>query len=131
MTLRPSLCLVALLVALPARAELRAGFGSASITPVAPDTWTDVDGDGRCTRKDRWEDKNGNGRFDAVWMAGFQNRRAAAGVHDELEAVAVVFDDGTLRVGIVAADVVGLSRSFVESVRTAHQGKLGLDYLLV
>jgi len=131
MTFRPILCLVVLLVALPAGAELRAGFGSASITPDAPDTWTDVDGNGRFTRKDRWEDKNGNGRFDAVWMAGFQNRRAAAGVHDELEAVAAVFDDGALRVGIVTADVVGLSRSFVESVRAAHQQKLGLDYLLV
>jgi len=109
----------------------RAGFGSVSITPDAPDTWTDVDGDGRFTRKDRWEDKNGNGRFDAVWMAGFQNRRAAAGVHDELEAVAVVFDDGKTRVGIVAADVVGLSHGFVESVRAAHQKDLGLDYLMV
>ena len=90
-----------------------------------------LDGNGRFTRKDRWEDGNGNGRFDAVWMAGFQNRRAAAGVHDQLEAVAVVFDDGELRVGIVAADVVGLSRTFVESVRAAHQQRLGLDYLLV
>ncbi len=121
-------------LALAASAEpqaLRAGFGSASITPDAPDSWTDVDGDGRFTRKDRWEDKNGNGRFDAVWMAGFQNRRAAAGVHDELEAVAAVFDDGQTRVGIVAADVVGLSHGFVESVRAAHQQKLGLDYLVV
>ncbi len=118
-------------VALPAGAELRAGFGRASITPDAPDTWTDVDGDGRFTRKDRWEDRNGNGKFDAVWLAGFQNRRAAAGVADELEAVAAVFDDGAMRVGIVTADVVGLSRSFVESVRAAHQQRLGLDYLLV
>ncbi|MEN8159086.1 MAG: hypothetical protein ABFS41_03330 [Myxococcota bacterium] len=114
-----------------AAAGLRAGFGSASITPAAPDTWTDVDGDGRFTRKDRWEDGNGNGRFDAVWMAGFQNRRAAAGVHDDLEAVAVVFDDGALRVGIVAADVVGLSHGFVETVRAAYLEKLELDYLLV
>jgi hypothetical protein len=120
--------------AFPASAEpgqLRAGFGRATITPEAPDTWTDLDGDGRFTRKDRFEDRNGNGRFDAVWLAGFQNRRAAAGVHDELEAVAVVFDDGALRVGIVAADVVGLSRTFVESVRAAHAARLGLDYLLV
>ena len=113
------------------RASFRAGFGSASITPDAPDTWTDVDGDGRFTRKDRFEDRNGNGRFDAVWMAGFQNRRAAAGVHDELEAVAAVFEDGEERVGIVAVDVVGLSHSFVESVRAAHAERLGLDYLLV
>ena len=140
MTSRPTPWFVlpfALLIALPAGAEearpsgLRAGFGSVSITPDAPDPWTDLDGDGRFTRKDRWEDKNGNGRFDAVWMAGFQNRRAAAGVHDELEAVAAVFDDGELRVGIVTADVVGLSRGFVLSVRAAHQQRLGLDYLLV
>jgi hypothetical protein len=136
MTSRPIflVAFLSVLVALSAGAEqagLRAGFGSASITPDAPDPWTDLDGDGRFTRKDRWEDKNGNGRFDAVWMAGFQNRRAAAGVHDELEAVAAVFDDGALRVGIVTADVVGLSRTFVGSVRVAHQQRLGLDYLLV
>src|SRR5262245_33276465 len=129
--------LALLLAVLPvaARADspivLRAGFGKASITPDAPDVWVDVDGDGRFTSKDRWEDRNGNGRFDAVWMAGFQNRRAASGVHDELEAVATVFDDGTTRVGIVAADVVGLSHTFVESVRAAHQSRLGLDYLVV
>ena len=123
---------LALVVAAPAHAGgLRAGFGSVSITPDAPDTWTDVDGDGRFTRKDRFEDRNGNGRFDVVWMAGFQNRRAAAGVKDELEAVAAVFDDGETRVGIVAADVVGLSRTFVESVREAHAERLGLDYVLV
>ena len=137
MVLVPRLGLALLLscVAVPAAAEerapLRAGFGSASITPDAPDTWTDVDGDGKFTRKDRWEDRNGNGRFDAVWLAGFQNRRAAAGVHDELEAVAAVLDDGALRVGIVAVDVVGLSHGYVESVRRAHAERLGLDYLLV
>jgi hypothetical protein len=137
MTSRPALSvpfallLVTCLSALPASAELRAGFGRASITPDAPDTWTDIDGDGRFTSNDKWEDRNGNGKFDAVWMAGFQHKRAAAGVHDELEAVAAVFDDGTTRVGIVTADVVGLSHTFVESVRAAHQEKLGLDYLVV
>ncbi len=128
---------VLLATALPAAARaadpagLRAGFGSASITPEAPDTWTDVNGDGRFTRKDEWVDGNGNGRFDAVWIAGFQNRRAAAGVHDDLEAVAAVFEDGEMRVGIVAADVVGLSHTFVLSVREAFSEPLGLDYLLV
>ncbi|HEX5633078.1 MAG TPA: hypothetical protein VFX50_07620, partial [Gemmatimonadales bacterium] len=66
MMLRTVLGFVLLVAASPAAAELRAGFGSASITPAAPDTWTDVDGDGRFTRKDRWEDQNGNGKFDAV-----------------------------------------------------------------
>src|SRR5262245_32674936 len=129
---RAALAAAVLLWVSPGLAEgFRAGFGSASITPDAPDTWTDVDGDGRFTGKDTFEDRNGNGRFDTVWMAGFQNRRAAAGVHDELQAVAAVFENGETRVGIVAADVVGLSHTFVESVRAAHAARLGLDYLVV
>ena len=111
---------------------LRAGFGRAAITPVVADSWTDVDGDGKYDENvDRYYDRNNNGRFDAVYMAGFQSPRPAAGVHDELEAVAVVFDDGATRVGIVAADVVGLSHSFVERVRAVYAQELGLDYVLV
>ncbi|MFI5319512.1 MAG: hypothetical protein ACHQ6V_08035 [Myxococcota bacterium] len=125
----------ALLAAVCAHAgelPLRAGFGRAPITPVVADAWTDVDGDGVYDEEiDRYHDRNNNGRFDAVYMAGFQSPRPAAGVHDELEAVAVVFDDGTTRVGIVAADVIGLSHSFVEKVRNVYAKELGLDYLVV
>jgi hypothetical protein len=131
MPLRPLLAFLCLALGSPAGAELRAGFGRVAITPETPDTWVDVDGDGRRGRKDTWQDGNGNGRFDRVWMAGFQNGRPAAGVADPLEAVAAVFDDGETRVGIVAADVVGLSHGFVASVRAAHAERLGLDYLLV
>ena len=118
--------------AFAAEPQLRAGFGRAPITPLVADSWTDVDGDGRYDEDvDRYEDRNNNGRFDAVYMAGFQSPRPAAGVHDELEAIAVVFDDGSTRVGIVSADVVGLSHSFVEKVREVYGEELGLDYLLV
>ena len=121
-------------VAAGASAEpgLRVGFGRAVITPEVPDRWTDVDGDAVYDAEiDRYTDDNGNGRFDAVYMAGFQNGRAAAGVHDPLMALAAVFDDGTTRVGIVTADVVGLSHSFADSVRAEHAARLGLDYLMV
>jgi hypothetical protein len=115
-----------------AEPHLRAGFGRTSITPVVADSWTDVDGDGIYDEDvDRYYDRNNNGRFDAVYMAGFQSPRPAAGVHDELEAVAAVFDDGTTRIGIVAVDVVGLSHSFVEKVRSVYAKELGLDYVLV
>jgi hypothetical protein len=115
-----------------AEPQLRVGFGRAAITPVVADSWTDVDGDGVYAEDaDLYYDRNNNGRFDAVYMAGFQSPRPAAGVHDELEAVAAVFDDGTTRVGIVAADVVGLSHSFVEKVRNVYAKELGLDYVLV
>ena len=124
--------LVTTSAALAAEPALRAGFGRVPITPVVADSWTDVDGDGKYDEDiDRYEDKNGNERFDAIYMAGFQSPRPAAGVHDELEAVAVVFDDGATRVGIVTADVVGLSHSFVQKVREVYARELGLDYLLV
>ena len=115
-----------------AEGALRAGFGRAVITPDLPDTWTDVDGDAVFDPAvDRYVDGNENGRFDAVYMAGFQNGRAAAGVRDPLMALAVVFEDGVRRIGIVTADVVGLSHSFVDSVRAEHAARLGLDYLMI
>jgi hypothetical protein len=133
----PLRCVWAALLLLPAAshssdAPFRAGFGRAPITPVVADSWTDVDGDGIYDEDvDRYYDRNRNGRFDAVYMAGFQSPRPAAGVADELEAVAVVFDDGAMRVGIVAADVVGLSHTFVEKVRAVYAKELGLDYVMV
>lgn len=124
--------LVSLTVALPAAAEFRAGFGIRVITPQGFETWTDVDGDAQYDPEvDTYEDTNGNGLFDAAWMAGFQNGRAASGVHDDLMAVAAVFDDGEKRIGIVTADVVGLMANFVASVRTAVPPELELDYVLV
>lgn len=124
--------LASLAIAFPAAAELQAGFGTRVITPQGFETWTDVDGDAQYDPEvDTYEDTNGNGLFDAAWMAGFQNGRAASGVHDDLMAVAAVFDDGEKRIGIVTADVVGLMANFVASVRTAVPPELELDYVLV
>ena len=50
-------------------------------------------------------------------MAGFQNKRAAQGVKDDLMAVTAVIDDGQTRIGIISADTIGLMRKFVLSVR--------------
>ncbi len=118
--------------ALPASAEFRAGFGTRVITPQGFETWTDADGDAQYDPEiDAFVDTNRNGVFDAAWMAGFQNGRAAADVHDDLETIAAVFDDGERRIGIVTADVVGLMANFVRSVRTAIPPELELDYVLV
>ncbi|MAE97175.1 MAG: hypothetical protein CL910_21200 [Deltaproteobacteria bacterium] len=114
-----------------AHAELQVGFAREVITPPVPDAWTDLDGDGRRSPEEPWQDGNGNGRFDPVHMAGFHNGRPAAGIHDELFAVAVVIDDGTSKVGLVAADVVGLSNGFARELRARLPAELGLDYLLV
>jgi hypothetical protein len=52
---------------------------------------------------DTYTDKNGNGQFDAVWLAGFQNNRPASGVHDDLWARTMILDDGSTRIALVAA----------------------------
>ena len=110
----------------------RAGFASRVVTPPVPDRWSDENGDGRYERgTDAWIDGDGDGRFARTWMAGFAQGRPAAGVHDDLMAVAAVFDDGRTRVGLVTADVIGLSHAFTDALRVRIAGELRLDYLLV
>ena len=64
-------------------------------------------------------------------MAGFQNNRPAQGVELPLKAVAIVLDDGEHRIGIVAADTIGLMRSFVQDLRSNVPDELALDYVMV
>ena len=112
--------------------EFKVGFAELSITPDLIDEWEDKNNDAQFDSDiDKWTDVNGNNQFDAVWMAGFQNKRAAQGVKDDLMAVAVVIDDGQTRIGIISADTIGLMRKFVLSVREDVPEEWGLDYIMV
>ena len=112
--------------------ELQVGFAQLSITPDLIDQWVDIDNDAQFNPDiDLWTDVNGNGEFDAVWMAGFQNQRPAQGIKDDLMAVAVIIDDGKTRIGIISADTIGLMRKFVLSVREDVPAEWDLDYLMV
>ena len=112
--------------------EFKVGFAELSITPDLIDEWEDINNDAQFDSDiDKWTDVNGNNQFDAVWMAGFQNKRAAQGVKDDLMAVAVVIDDGQTRIGIISADTIGLMRKFVLSVREGVPEEWGLDYIMV
>jgi len=97
----------------------RVGFGRRSISPPIVDRFVDADGDARYEPKkgDSYVDGNGNGRFDPCWLAGFHNNRPATGVHDDLEAIAMVLDDGRTRVAIVALDAIGLMYDEVIEIR--------------
>ena len=112
--------------------EFAVGFAKSSITPNLIDEWEDINNDAQFDADiDKWTDLNGNDQFDAVWMAGFQNKRAAQGVKDDLMAVAAVIDDGQTRIGIISADTIGLMRKFVLSVREDVPEEWGLDYIMV
>lgn len=88
-------------------APLRAGFGRVNITPAV------------------------GGTNPPVWIAGFDQGRAATGVHDDLFAVATVVDDGHTRLGIVAIDSIGFFHDDVVRVRQRLSPELKLDYVVV
>jgi len=55
-----------------------------------------------------------------AWMSGYIARTEPAdGVYHNIEASAVVFDSGQTRVGILAADLVGVDEFLLEPVREA------------
>jgi hypothetical protein len=112
---------------------LQAGFAAIPITPEVPDTWNDINGDAAFNLKDgdTFTDGNNNGRFDPVWIAGFGNKRAANGVHDDLWARTMVIDDGKTRIAIVSLDVIGFMNNHVNDVRTMIPAETGITYLII
>jgi hypothetical protein len=124
---------VALSVKAPTKPVLRVGFAAVKITPTIGDTWTDKNGDAQFNEADgdTYQDTNGNGQFDAVWMAGFQNRRPAQGIHDDLWARAVVIDDGQTRLALVSLDVIGFGNDQVIRVRQQIPAAAGVSYTMV
>jgi len=74
-----------------------------------PDKWIDIDSNAQYEpeKGDTYIDGNHNGKFDAYWLAGYGNKRAANGVHDEIWARAIVIDDSASVVGLVFLDAIG------------------------
>ena len=66
-----------------------------------------------------------------VWVAGFAHNRAATKIHDDLEAVAAVIDDGEHRIGVVALDAIGFFHDEVLAVRRSVPSSARLDYVIV
>ncbi|WP_234735535.1 hypothetical protein [Tellurirhabdus bombi] len=112
---------------------LQVGFSALKITPILADHWRDKNGNAAYEPElgDTYQDGNGNGRFDAYWMAGFRNRRAANGIHDDLWARAIVIDDGQTRLAIVALDLLGFSHKNVINVRKKLPARAKVNYAIV
>ena len=121
---------------IPAPAQpqsLKVGFSALKITPYLPDRWTDKNKDAayKPDDGDTFTDGNHNGEFDAYWMAGFSQKRAANGVHDDLWARAMVIDDGKTRLAIVAVDLLGFTHKNVINVRKSIPASAGVTYSIV
>lgn len=116
-----------------APATLKIGFAALAITPKIEDTWTDVDSNARYEPEngDTFQDNNKNGKFDAYWLAGFQNMRPANGVNDDIWARAMVIDDGKTRIAMVGIDLIGFGNDDVIAVRNLLSQEANITYSIM
>ena len=134
-----------------ATGQLYAGAAAVSITPTCFESWEDLDGNGEydygdeaffdcgcdqlCEGDDGYpgaDEGEGDGTFQAVWLAGFQNGRPATGVHDDLWARAVAFRQGDTTVALVTVDLVGFFNDEVVRIReAAADAGVDVDHIMV
>ncbi len=104
----------------------RAGVGVVDLTPVITETWQDLNGDHTFNGvhddpngAEPFDDADGDGWFDAVWIGGYGPLRPALDVHDPVYARAVVLAVDGEYVAMVALDLVGLGHPRIWQARDA------------
>ena len=112
---------------------LQAGFAALPITPHVIDTWNDVNGDARYKpdEGDSYNDNNQNGKFDAVWIAGFHQARPAQGIHDDLWTRVMVIHSGNSTIAIVSLDAIGFMQDDIIDIRKKVAEEIHLDYIII
>lgn len=113
--------------------QLKVGFSAVSITPEISDRWNDVNGDAKYVPEDgdTYEDLNGNGKFDPIWIAGFGNKRAANGVHDQMWARTMVVDDGQSRIAVTSIDAIGFMNDYILDAKALISKESRITYSVV
>ena len=112
---------------------LKIGFAAVKISPVIHDTWVDINGDAKYVLEDgdTFIDGNDNGVFDPIWIAGFSNKRAANGLHDDLWARTMVVDDGKSRIAITSIDAIGFMNDDIIDVKKLVSADAGITYSVI
>ncbi len=130
---------------------LYAGAAQRSLTPTCWETWNDVNDneeygvsqgdtfddcgcDRLCDGDDGYpgpDEGEGDGVFQAIWLAGSSHGRAMNEIHDDLWARAVVLSQGETSLAVVSIDVVGYNRGRVESILQTVRGTTDVDYVLI
>lgn len=140
---------------------LRAGAAVRSIVPDCYERWEDLNGDATydplaetffdcgCDAicpgdpgHSAADEGEGDGVFQAIWVAGYQNSRPANGVRDGslglrgegdgLWATVLVLDQGQTRIAIAALDAFGVMIDDTNAIREAADAAgLQIDYLVV
>jgi len=109
--------------------RLFAGVGIRDITPQI-EKFTDTNMNGKRDADEPFIDMNGNGVYDAYYIAGYGNDRVANDVHDPLWARAWVLKQNQTTVAFFTIDAVGLFRTDIEEVRKLLDPALGIDLVV-
>lgn len=113
---------------------LEVGVAKRDITPdlTRCDPWTDLDNNGlfEPRKGDTYQDISNNGRFDAVWLAGFSSNRPAKGVHDELWVRSIAFRNNGLTLVMTTIDSIGIFHEKFIRVRKMLDPALGIDHAM-
>jgi len=110
------------------------GVGTQKINPtIVESQWNDVNGDGYYdAQNETFTDTNGNGKFDATWMAGFGTGRPATGQNDDLEVRAIAFQKGDDLVVVCILDAIGYFIDDMDMIRADPGVKaLGIDHVVI
>lgn len=114
---------------------IQAGVAKRDITPDLSryDGWTDADGNSKFEpeKGDTYEDRNANGDFDFVWLAGFDSNRPAQGVNDPLWSRAIALRHGGRTVVLVTIDSIGLTHErFIRIRKEIDHHAHGIDHIV-
>ena len=120
----------------PATSPLLVGVAKRAITPDMSrhDPWKDADGDSEFhpDKGDTYEDRNGNGDFDFVWLGGFDINRPAQGVNDPLWTRAIALRHNNVTVVLVSVDCVGLTHERIIKLRQSiDHADAGITHILL
>ncbi len=109
---------------------LKVGVGKRIYTPQNFETYTDENMDRQYQSSEPYTDKNGNHKFDGVWLFG--GGRAAQGVNTDVEARAMAFIEGDMTFVILYIDAIGLLAGDMDIIRKdpALAG-LNIDHILI
>lgn len=113
--------------------QLYVGVSKQLINPTLIETeWDDANGNNDYDPGESFTDVNGNGVFDAIWIAGFGSSRPATGINDELTVRALALQWNDVTAVIAYLDVVGYLADDAIAIRARPEvAALDVDHILI
>ena len=116
----------------PPPGQLKVGVAVRDVTANMDDydPWEDVNNNNEWdVDVDKYTDKNGNGKFDACWIAGFGTNRPAKGIHDPQWARAIAFQNNGVTTVLVSIDAIGIFHNEFIKIRESLDKSLNIDHV--